>query len=87
MAHQDRCTFPIYPSIVYVLNFLCQRFGNAITLTGTLNLRHATFANDFNVIEEGCSCTCCRREDQGGLGITRAYIYHVASKETVGAHL
>ncbi|KAK4693910.1 hypothetical protein P7C71_g3575, partial [Lecanoromycetidae sp. Uapishka_2] len=63
------------------------RFGNAITSTGTLNLRHATFASDFNVIEEGCSCSCCRPEDQGGLGITRAYIYHVASKETAGAHL
>lgn len=64
-----------------------QRFGNAITSTGTLNLRHASFANDFNTIDEDCTCICCKPEDHGGLGITRAYIYHVASKETAGAHL
>ncbi|MCJ1479321.1 hypothetical protein MMC13_008006 [Lambiella insularis] len=28
-----------------------------------------------------------KSEEDGGLGITRAYIHHVASKETVGAHL
>ena len=63
------------------------RFGNAITTVGNLNLRHSAFANDFGPIEEGCECTCCRTEDDGGLGVTRAYIHHVASKETVGAHL
>ncbi|KAI9817930.1 MAG: hypothetical protein M1832_004550 [Thelocarpon impressellum] len=46
------------------------RFGNAITLRGTLNLRHSSYAGDFSVVEDG-----------------RAYIHHVASKETVGAHL
>ncbi len=69
-----------------------QRFGNAITSAGNLNLRHATFASDFRPIEATCSCPCCRPEDPnggsgGGLGITRAYIHHVAAKETVGAHL
>ena len=64
-----------------------QRFGNAITAIGNLNLRHASFANDFNPIDAECSCECCRSEEKGGLGITRAYIYHVASKETAGAHL
>ncbi|KAL2036517.1 hypothetical protein N7G274_010747 [Stereocaulon virgatum] len=63
------------------------RFGNAVTSTGTLNLRHASFANDFGPIDADCACTCCKPEDEGGLGITRAYIYHVASKETTGAHL
>lgn len=63
------------------------RFGNAIVSTGSLNLRHAAFANDFTTIEEDCTCSCCRPEDEGGLGITRAYIHHVASKETAGAHL
>lgn len=29
----------------------------------------------------------CRPESEGGLGITKAYIYHTAAKETVGAHL
>ena len=63
------------------------RFGNAVTSTGTLNLRHAVFANDFGPVEEGCGCTCCRPVEEGGLGLTRAYIYHVAAKETAGAHL
>lgn len=30
---------------------------------------------------------CCRSTEDGGLGITRAYIYHVTAKETAGAHL
>ncbi|KAF2805828.1 queuine tRNA-ribosyltransferase [Mytilinidion resinicola] len=63
------------------------RFGNAITSTGVLNLRNASFQNDFNPVEEGCTCVCCRPKEKGGLGITRAYIYHVAAKETAGAHL
>lgn len=63
------------------------RFGNALTSGGVLNLRRAVFANDFGPIEEGCSCTCCRPREDGGLAITRAFIYHVASKETAAAHL
>lgn len=63
------------------------RFGNAITSTGTFNLRHASYAYDFRPVEEGCKCTCCRAQTEGGLGITRAYIHHVAAKETAGAHL
>ncbi|KAJ2976315.1 hypothetical protein NQ176_g5024 [Zarea fungicola] len=60
------------------------RFGNAITRQGVLNIRNAKFGNDFGPIEDGCGCLCCR---EGGLGITRAYIYHNTSKETVAAHL
>jgi len=63
------------------------RFGNAITNTVTLNLRHAAYAYDFQPIEPDCKCTCCRAQPDGGLGITRAYIHHTAAKETVGAHL
>lgn len=64
------------------------RFGNAVTSSGTLNLRHQQFAEDFRPIEEGCRCVCCRApSDDGGLGITRAYIFHTAAKETAGAHL
>jgi len=62
------------------------RFGNAITEYGVLNLRHAMYANDFGPVEEGCGCACCRT-GEGGLGVTRAFIHHVAAKETVGAHL
>ena len=63
------------------------RFGNAVTGSGQLNLRHQSFAEDFRPIEEGCTCTCCRPTSEGGLGITRAFIYHTAAKETAGAHL
>jgi len=63
------------------------RFGNAVTPFGTVNLRHATYADDFSPIVDGCTCICCRPTQQGGLGITKAYIYHLAAKETVGAHL
>ncbi|KAI4922644.1 hypothetical protein J4E90_001077 [Alternaria incomplexa] len=63
------------------------RFGNAITSRGSLNLRNAMYSEDFSPVEEGCRCTCCRPTSDGGLGITRAYIYHVTAKETAGAHL
>jgi queuine tRNA-ribosyltransferase len=62
------------------------RFGNAITKYGVLNLRHARYADDFGPIEEGCGCVCCRT-GEGGLAVTRAFVHHVAAKETVGAHL
>jgi queuine tRNA-ribosyltransferase len=63
------------------------RFGNAITNAGVLNLRHASFAYDFEPVAGDCRCLCCKKRSEGGLGITRAYIHHTAAKETVGAHL
>ena len=63
------------------------RFGNAVTSIGLLNLRQQVFAEDFRPVEEGCRCVCCRPVEEGGLGITRAFIYHTAAKETAGAHL
>jgi tRNA-guanine family transglycosylase len=63
------------------------RFGNAVTGSGLLNLRNQIFAEDFGPVEEGCQCVCCRTPEKGGLGITRAFIYHTAAKETAGAHL
>jgi tRNA-guanine transglycosylase len=62
------------------------RFGNAITRFGVLNLKHTSYANDFGPVEEGCGCVCCRK-GEGGLGVTRAFVHHLAAKETVGAHL
>ncbi|KAG5924867.1 hypothetical protein E4U61_005714 [Claviceps capensis] len=62
------------------------RFGNAITKHGILNIRNAAFAYDFGPLEDECGCMCCRQED-GGMGITRAYVHHNTSKETVAAHL
>lgn len=52
-----------------------------------LNLRHFSYASDFSPVEEGCGCTCCRPAEDGGLGVTRAYIHHLTAKETAGAHL
>ncbi|KAI9693004.1 MAG: hypothetical protein M1822_004999 [Bathelium mastoideum] len=63
------------------------RFGNAITSSGTLNLRHSSYANDFNPVDASCDCVCCKPQADGGLGISRAYISHLAAKETAGAHL
>lgn len=63
------------------------RFGNAITSAGTINLRHASSAYDFRPVAEDCKCIVCRPTSQGGMGVTRAYIHHLAAKETAGAHL
>ncbi|KAF2395764.1 queuine tRNA-ribosyltransferase [Trichodelitschia bisporula] len=63
------------------------RFGNAVVPTGTLNLRNAAFATDFGPIDTECRCEVCRPVSEGGLGITRAYLHHLAGKETAGAHL
>lgn len=52
-----------------------------------LNLRHASYADDFSAVDPGCKCTICRPSSDGGVGLTRAYIHHVAAKETAGAHL
>jgi tRNA-guanine transglycosylase len=62
------------------------RFGDAITKHGVLKLRNASYCNDFGPVEEGCGCVCCRK-GEGGLGVTRAFVHHLAAKETVGAHL
>lgn len=64
------------------------RFGNAITRHGVLNLKHSRFSVDFGPVEEGCKCTTCRPKDENsGLAVSRAYVHHLAAKETVGAHL
>ncbi|KAL4981996.1 hypothetical protein BDW68DRAFT_192531 [Aspergillus falconensis] len=63
------------------------RFGTALVSTGNLNLRNASFAHDFRPVEEGCDCMTCKPREEGGSGITRAYLHHLAAKETAGAHL
>lgn len=62
------------------------RFGNAITKYGVLNLQKRHYAYDFGPVEEGCKCPICKPKAEGGLGITRAYVHHLVTKETVGAH-
>lgn len=63
------------------------RFGNCITKHGVLNLRNAKYASDFGPFEEGCECICCRSKENGGNGVTRAFVHHNTAKETVAAHL
>ncbi|KAI5242799.1 queuine tRNA-ribosyltransferase [Aureobasidium subglaciale] len=79
-------SFIFFPLLAPYID-LVQRFGNAITSTGVLNLRHASYSDDFSPVDPGCKCTICRPTSDGGLGLTRAYIHHVAAKETAGAHL
>lgn len=63
------------------------RFGNAITRFGVLNLRHNSFATDFRPVDTICTCPTCVPMSQGGIGASRAFLYHLACKETAGAHL
>lgn len=69
------------------VNIRLKRFGNAITKHGVLNLRQKQYATDFGPVEDGCTCPICRPRSEGGMGVTRAFVYHIATKETVGAHL
>ncbi|KAA8896240.1 tRNA-guanine(15) transglycosylase-like protein [Sphaerosporella brunnea] len=59
------------------------RFGNAITSRGVLKLRNAQYANDFSPVDPDCKCPVCAP----GMGITKAFIHHLAAKETAGAHM
>lgn len=63
------------------------RFGNAITNHGIVNLKNKQYADDFGPVEQGCKCPICKPKDEDGLGITRAFVHHVATRETAGAHL
>lgn len=51
------------------------RHGALLTSTGRLNIKGAKYAEDFNVIEDGCDCPACRG------GFTRAYIHHLVKCE------
>ncbi|KAK9245036.1 tRNA-guanine(15) transglycosylase-like protein [Lipomyces tetrasporus] len=63
------------------------RFGNAITAKGVLNLRNKCFATDYSPVEDDCACPICTPKSNGGMGITRSLIHHLAAKETSGAHM
>lgn len=55
------------------------RNGMAMTHTGRLTVRNASFARDFRPIEEGCQCYTCRN-------YTRAYIRHLFKAEELLAY-
>ena len=52
------------------------RNGTAFTVTGTLNLKNATYRTDLRPIEEDCSCSTCR-------SFTRSYIRHLIKAEEI----
>ena len=52
------------------------RNGTAMTHTGRLVVRNATYAEDFRPIEEGCDCYACRI-------FSRAYIRHLFKAEEI----
>ena len=52
------------------------RNGTAMTHTGRLVVRNATYAEDFRPIEEGCNCYACRN-------FSRAYIRHLFKAEEI----
>ncbi len=57
------------------------RHNAAMTRTGRLNLANASFARDFNPIDEDCTCYTCQN-------FTRAYLRHlIIAKEMLSATL
>ncbi|HET6913294.1 MAG TPA: tRNA guanosine(34) transglycosylase Tgt [Rhodanobacteraceae bacterium] len=58
------------------------RNGFLFTRSGTLRIRNAKYAQDTNVIEEGCECYACSN------GFSRAYLRHLdRCNEILGAQL
>jgi queuine tRNA-ribosyltransferase len=59
----------------------CGRNGRALTRTGDLNVRNASFARDPRPLDETCACSVCAT-------YTRAYISHlVRAEEMLAARL
>lgn len=56
------------------------RFGCALVDNGQLNLKQKEFKEDFNPIDENCSCSTCAN-------YTRAYLHTIVTKETVSCNL
>jgi len=52
------------------------RNGTAMTMTGDLTIRNATYKEDFTPVEEGCDCYCCRN-------YTKAYIRHLINTDEI----
>lgn len=63
------------------------RFGTALTRYGAVNVKLAKYKNDDSPVEPGCACPVCKPKNEGGMGVTRASLNLMATKDTVGAHL
>lgn len=56
------------------------RFGVALVPTGKLQLRHQRYAEDFEPIDDTCSCSTCAQ-------YTRAYLHTIVTHESVACSL
>ncbi|KAL1496962.1 hypothetical protein ABEB36_008005 [Hypothenemus hampei] len=56
------------------------RFGCALLMTGQINLKKNTYANDMNPIDKDCSCNTCKK-------YTRAYLHGIVTDLPVACHL
>ncbi|XP_043469195.1 queuine tRNA-ribosyltransferase catalytic subunit [Leptopilina heterotoma] len=56
------------------------RFGCALVRHGQLNLKQEQYKYDKRPIDEKCNCSTCKE-------YTRAYLYQIATVETVACHL
>jgi len=56
------------------------RFGTALVRTGSINIRHSTYANDFSPLEKDCPCRVCKQ-------YTRAYLHMLTKSEQLSSQL
>ena len=56
------------------------RFGTALVRTGSINIRHSQYANDFRPLEEDCPCRVCKQ-------YTRAYLHLLSKSEQLSGQL
>lgn len=54
--------------------------GTALVPEGSIQLKHAQYAEDYGPIDPTCGCMVCKK-------YTRAYLHTVAAKEEVGGQL
>lgn len=52
------------------------RNGTAMTATGNITIRNASYKEDFTPVEEGCDCYCCKN-------YSRAYIRHLINTDEI----
>jgi hypothetical protein len=58
------------------------RFGTAIVPTGLMPLRKKQYEEDLSVIDPDCACSTCKEHKY-----SRAYLHHMATKESLACHL
>jgi len=65
--------------VMYTSDFV-KRFGVALVPTGTLQLKHRRYADDFEPIDRNCRCMTCSQ-------YTRAYLHTIVTQEPVACSL